>query len=348
MKSVLIFGVLISSFAMAKTPANLKLSCQATYKVIEENKFYKPAHYRVNGYDGVAQKLQVLKISGKDCAKLFTYYDIDLKVGEIIGDGQIPAGALFTGIGENLGKTLIAKTSQSFIYDHNGELPLFPLVHSESAHLLKTGIANSKELYGTPAIEDLTDQQKNKILEKLLWILDHGKNMDAWSSFFSLFLKLDMADKVEQQEYLDSLLLAFKNMAKANPSVTTLSSPVMLGGKINTLLNTLGGTKWQTALEVYQQNPMLLNSSVISSLGHNAEAPKLSTEDIEYYLMYAHTVAKQIKELPNFMSKTYLYQYKESAKSLKMHSTSSETNWFGPKYELNEASLVLIENILKL
>jgi hypothetical protein len=348
MKSVLILGVLISSIAMAKTPADLKLSCQATYKVLEENKFYKPPHYRVNGYDGVAQKLQVLKISGKDCDKLFTYYDLNLKVGEIVGDGQIPSGAHFTGYGENLGKTLIAKTSQSFTYDHNGELPLYPLVHSESAHLLKTGTANSKELYGTPALEDLTDQQKNVILEKLLWILDHGKNIDSWSPFFTLLLKLDMHDMEKQQEYLNSLLLAFKNMAKANPSVTTLSSPVMLGGKINTLLNTLGGTKWQTALEVYQQNPMLLNSSVLSSLGNNAEAPNLSTEDIEAYLAYAYTVAKQIEELPNFMSKSFLYQYKESAKSLKMHSTSSPNTFWGPRYELNAISLELIESILKL
>ncbi len=321
--------LVVSARAGATTVKDLAVSCGGHYKVLSAEPFFKDnTGTRAPSYAGTTEKIQVLSVHGQDCAKIKEHYGISVEKGQIVDFGVATAPSYEAAKAEAAkrhGQTFAFKASQSFSYVSEGTLPLFPVVHSEAVSLLSfSGQANAKALYGTPAVSELTDEQVSEVLGTISWQVDWGKKyqQQSWDDEW-LQLALELSPKTDsaKKAYLTRLLLFFDNATQFGGSFVTFAPELLLGHKINELLNELGGTQWATKLHVWKHHPLLFNDHLVSwarfTQGEVTEAPILSPEELEEYLAFAYEQAQALKVVKWVgEANVFLYSFKGSASAI--------------------------------
>lgn len=321
--------LVVSARAGATTVKDLALTCGGQYKVLSSVPYFKDnTGTRAPNFAGTNEKVLVLSVQGKDCAKLKEHYGVSVEVGQVVDFGVSTAPTLEAAQAaakKRLGKTLSFETSQSFSYVSEGTLPLFPLVHGESASLLSvSGQADAKALYGTPALGDLTELQYNTVLDAVSWQIEWGKKFhyQGWGDeWLSLIFDMKPEAQAAKKEYAERLLLFFENATKLGGSFTTFSPCVLIGQEVNALLNELGGTQWSGKLDVWKRHPLLFNDHLIAwarfSQGPVTKAPLLSPEDLEEYLAFALEQAEALEKVAWVgEANVFLHSFKASAGSI--------------------------------
>lgn len=356
-------GAGAASTAATTSTKDLKLNCQGHYKVLSADPYYNshyspfPKRYEREPEAAAIEVIQIVDLAGADCAKLKPGYGLELFTGQklnykAMAPGEAsPENAKAFATAE-VGKIHSFAVQQQFTYqDKNGNLPLFPLAHAEFAYVLnQSGYADSQFLYGIPALEKLTDQQKMTLLEILYGLEDYGKIYAGYAGsigypdvFLKLILEITPTGTDAKLEYATDLKNLFIN-ATSESSYYTGAPGLEIGQKLNKMLNQLGGTKWQTKLQVVEQVPMLLDYQLVS-WSKAGEALDLNSTEIETYLAYALEQANLLVNLPQLKeARVLLNQYKNSAKSLLENSKSPTLS--GYKYDLSDQATKLIADIL--
>ena len=346
---------LTTSVSHATKAKDLALECVATYKVHESKDYWIPAHYRVPDQHGTTMLYEILNLEGKDCQKLKDHYGMNIVLNQKLGETNLPNNAIFLGVNPKEGQILKTAVTQQFKYQTDtGELPLFPMVHSEEASLLGySGQANSKALYNTPTYASLSDQQKLSVLDTVMVHIQYGKvftNYNDSSSFLDLLLNIDVTDLNSQKEYLQDLLLVISNIQKKNHNFTTLSPGKLVAQKINQLLYITKGTQWAPAIEVYQTNPVLFHSQVVqwAFLSDMTKAPVLNAAEVESFLSYALETSINLKKVNQLLeARILLNQYQEATKVI-LYFSGEKKHIAEAQYDLTEKSKELIQQILGL
>ena len=291
--------LLMTGFAQAENISNLTVECHGTYEVISAVPYFTPAPKgpsRVipRAHAGANERIQITSLVGKDCEKLKSGYGIELKLGMDLpySQGTSPStleeAAVFAA-GE-VHKTYPFETSQTFGYAlANGDLPLFPTIHSEYLNVLGLrGQADSKTLYGILPLSELADASKSKIAKELLSMEDYGLPYQGYTQpdadqWLRLLVSLEFKDPADTIEHLGDLVLLFNNIVKQTTQFYTSSPSKLVGQKIAALLNTYGKSKWSSKMEILKRNPALLNEQAVI-WSKPAEVLNLTNSEIEEFL----------------------------------------------------------------
>jgi len=67
--------------AWAVNVRELSLQCSGEYRVLESRPYFEPPRGRAPGRAGTREKVLILSLDGKDCAKLEPYYGIVAEAG---------------------------------------------------------------------------------------------------------------------------------------------------------------------------------------------------------------------------------------------------------------------------
>lgn len=337
----------------AITTKELNINCRGTYQVLTSSPFARHNAPRLGGITyGLKESVQVLSIQGADCAKLKPYYNIDLKVGQVLplshvyGDRFYEVTSLKEGLLQQNDSDLqgviqkmaaVAKTRIGNKYGYAAtqgfsltqqtkagqELPLFPLIHQEYVYVLSlSGQVNAQKAYGTPST--LNDKQIITLMQKLMEILREGGSTSSLDSeFLSVLLSLSPQSKELQLEMVNNLVNLFELKTKQVSTFYTGGAIQQLGQHLNTLLNVLGGTKFQTQLQVLQTQPLLLATDTIAEiLGQPTYAPSLTAAQVEAFLVFAYEKSLALKAIQMQVTEAayLLSQYKMAAVSIQKYS----------------------------
>ncbi len=346
-----------SSNVFAAKTSDFKLECIANYHVYDQVHYIIPAHHRVPDISGGGMIYEITSLHGKDCGKLKEFYGMNVILNQKLGDVEVPAGAVGIQKGKNIGQDLQQEVSQSFSYvsSYENELPLFPLVHNEYVELLGfSGKADAQKLYGVPAFENLTDAQLALVKDKILSELEYGKiyadsyAIDSKEGFMTVLNSLQFKDESFQKEYLEDLLLVFRNAGKYTTHFVSFIPVVQLGQKINQLIALYGGTKWQSKIDIYKNYPNLFQEQIIAwSFNDDGKAPVLNAEEVEQVLAFVLFEVKKLKPITEvYEAQVLKSQFEQVGEMIKKYS---EGNYAGTvHFDLNENSVQLVEEIQQL
>ena len=339
--------VVMPSFANATSIQDLKLDCSAQYQVLVSTPYYHASNGRNGPEAGTRESVQILSLVGSGCARLDADFGIAATVSLQLDYGISTGGDRDQAIQlakERQGQIFSVSAEQTFKYQtQDGDLPLFPLIHEESVSFLSlSGEANSKVLYGTPLRAELTDQQVMHLLDAVFDQLEWGKvseeyqwNNEAW---LDLAISLTPQSNSSVKEDIQNLLLIFSNTVKYTSSLTTSSTGAKLGMRINELLNSYGGSKFETKLDALEKNPLLFDNQIVDWAFGSSKAPVLDSQGIEGFLEYVLAQVTNLAKVPDVTEcRILLAQYKEATQSIQSHGTS---------YLLSEKSEHLVEQIL--
>ncbi len=352
---------LLPNLSHAITSTDLKLNCQGHYQVLSATPYYdghftnKPVRYIPPPEAGAKEIIQIIDLIGVDCAKLKSGYGLEFLVGQKLDYTEPVKGAVTLEnavqfAAQEIGATHSFAVQQQFTYqDNKGNLPLYPLVHEEYAYALnQVGKADAGLLYGVPSVQQLTDSQKLKALDILYEQVQYGKiyagnyngSSDQW---LKLILNLTPTESQAAMQYAADLKNLFANSSHTSSTFYTLEVGSMIGQKLNKMLNLLGGTKWQTKLQIVEQEPLLLDFQLIT-WSQEYEALELNSQESEDFLTYALAQVQYLVKLPQLTEAVILFsQYQNAAKTLLEYS--KDATLAGYKYELSNRSLKLIEDI---
>jgi hypothetical protein len=225
MKKLIILAVLlVQSIATAKKVKDLEVQCSMQAKVadVSDISYSKgmPAQGRFPGIaPSISFKTSLEIISQSEgCEVLQSKYKIHFG-GHLWGSGSIGM-ASEEQVSEAVAlknQVVELKVSQTFDYDINGNLPLFPTVHSESLALIFRagniggGVSlpfNVNWVYGITPVEDFSDIEKLAFAEKMSYLaFNYG--------FTQLFLKLEPKQEILKKAYAQMIWKIFKQ-PKAN------------------------------------------------------------------------------------------------------------------------------------
>lgn len=329
----LISSLTFISSAQAENISDLKLDCYGSYQIVSASPYFQPApNYPTRApdvaYAGATQQIKILTLNGSGCVKLKPFYGIDLQVGMILpySAGTMPATPQQAKVfaQKEIGKIYFFKASQTFEYAlPNGTLPFFPMVHSEYAHILNlSGSANIKALYGTPSLEDLNDEIKNKIAAELFTMQDWGLVYKSYHyadghQWLPLLLNLEFKNSELELEHIQNLVLFFNNMVKQTTQFFSDTTSNLVAKKISFLLNKYGKSKWSTKIEILKQNPALLNEQGVT-WSQADEALNLTSAEIEEFLDYTLIQVQNLSKVSQVYEAQILKtQYKGAAAALK-------------------------------
>ena len=335
----------------------LKLECGGIYTVEVSTPFYIPPQGRAMARSGLNEKIKILSVEGKDCLKIKNNYGIEVSVGQslnIVSGSQLESKALSQLSKARLGQSFEFEATQTFKYaTKSGSLPLFPTVHEEWVNILgKTGKADSAALYSTPDFSSLTDRQLMSVLQESIWQIEWGKKYQGYNGAFgdvwvSLIVETTQKEEKNIKQHLTDLVNVFKNISRFSGSFVSYHPGVLIGQKVNSMLNEHGTTKWSTKLQVFKANPLLFEDQIVgwSFMTKGTTAPSLTANEVDDFLAHALEVCKNLAKVPQVLEARYLLsQYKEAAKSIKLHD--GETNGKLKLYELGESANKLVAEIL--
>lgn len=304
----------LSNQGFAITTKELTLNCGGTFRVLTSKAYEHANPPRLGGSTyGIHETVEVTSITGPHCEKLEPGYGVAIKVGQI---HQVNAWERVdsTSVGltpeeyatikklpsiaqGRIGKTFSFKAKQhfDFVKSKTNELPLFPLVHSEYVTVLSMGgQANVQKLYGTPMV--LSDQQIVLLLRKLQGLVSLEESSFDDDVFLGALLMLTPKSLGVYKEYANILVNLFEAQSKKRSTVYAYSSIVSIGKKLNAVLGLSNGSKYQTQLQILQEQPLLLSEPVISEiLGQPTFAPQLTAPQIEAFLHFAYEKSVALK-----------------------------------------------------
>jgi hypothetical protein len=358
------------SNGVAITTNDLKLNCGGAYRVLTSVPFYQDHAPRLGGYTiGLNETVQVTAVKGADCAKLEPGYQISLKEGQLhkisshvtdkngyngLKNGQLEYAQLAPLAKARIGQQFPFQVQQVFglVNSTTHLLPLFPLLHNETVFALSLeGQANAQKLYGTPAV--LNDQQNILVMDKIAQILAYEPQGYAEYEFYAALFGLAPKSLAVYQEYANALLDLFVQNTKDATKLYNFSSPVVLGKKLNAVIQLSGGTKFKTQLQILQEHPLLLSEEVIADLfGEPSAAPALSAAAVEAILGFALEKSIALKSVGNqvWEAQALFYQYKMAGQSIAKYSKPFVN---GPVkhaavFALTEKSVQLLQALLAL
>lgn len=368
-KAAAIITLILASKAQAVHIDDLKFNCTGKYKVTSvETEYHGPC----GKFGGISTThkcpsnrsnlpptthtltvtAEVVSINSPSCKLLNDHYGFDLKKGSVykLTYGAHSESEAFKIEFENKDKIKNFSSKQIFSYqDKEGELPFFPLLHQESVSLFQQNKKPDVEaLYGTP--KELTDAQKLKLTKDIMWKVSSGKNLQEFgphnnTKFVKLMLTLVPKEEVAQKEYAQSLLNLLGNLSEKESSVHSRDLITFVGKAVHNLFEKIDGTKWKTKLEVYQDNPVLFDDSVLPWTFSSKELPIFSKEEMEDFLAHSLEQVEILSQVKNVHAAFVLkLQYQNAAQGIQLHSKVKEAP--NKYFELSEESLDLIDQII--
>lgn len=359
--TALTWGLSLSPLANATQSKELALHCGGEYEVLSAAPYHVPPHGRAPGRSGTHEKIKVLSVEGPDCDKLQAYYGIHLEAGAALdygvsqGETSLASAKLLAA--SRVGNTYPYQAKQTFGYETKaGSLPLFPKIHQESLQVLSLqGQANSQLLYGTPAMETLTESELLELLNEAYWAIDSGKKYQGHSVYSDDFLDFILNVQLEQegsiQEYMEDLLRLFKNTSRYTSSFVTLHPGTLIGKKLNQLFNLHGKSKFSTQMTALKNHPLLFESQIIgwAFIEKGTPVPNLTEAQVVEFLEHALVQSQNLANVPQVLEARYLLgQYKEAAKTILRYSAKQPPAQYPHKeyFVVNAEAEALIASIL--
>lgn len=161
----------------------------------------------------------------------------------------------------------------------------------------------------------------------------------------TVLTSLPFKEEGYQKEYLQDLLMVFRNAGKYTTHFVSFIPVVHLGQKINQLVAIYGGTKWQSKLDIYKSYPNLFQEQIIAwSFNDDGKAPVLTDKEVEQVLEFVLLEVKKLKPITEvYEAQVLKSQFEQVAEMIKKYS---EGNFPGSvHFDLNANSVQLVVEI---